>query len=190
MRKPSLFQGIVVAAGLALVAASLVELIPRYSRWTLAAWDAIVAIVALLYILLVLAHARGKTGRFAVGVISTVPLISGVLFGINLPVMLCLAVALIWLSRTLYAHTSLIGAAQDAFLSVVALGWAVGTLSLTRSFVWAVWCFFLVQALFVVIPVKSFSLVKEPVDADAFARAYAAAEGAVRELEVRSPIGR
>jgi len=185
MKKPSLLEGILIAGGVTLVAASLVQL----TRWMPASWDGIVAVVTFLYILYLLARARGQTGRLALGTISAVALVLGALFGVKLPVMFCLAVGLIWLIRVLYAHAALIGAAEDAFLCVFALGWAFGTLSLTHSFVWAVWSFFLTQALFVLIPVRSLRFGASPADtaADAFARAQAAAEMSIRQLELRGP---
>src|SRR5262249_44290279 len=188
MKRPSLFQGIIVAGCLTAVAFSLTMLVPRLSRWTHEAFDGILGTVTFIYILYLLAQSRRKTGRMAVGVMSAVALGGATMLGVAWPLMLCLSVGLIWLTRALYAYTSLLGAAADAFLCVLALGWAVGTLSMTRSFLWAIWCFFLGQALFPLITARGPRLIAaagSANEADTFARAQSVAEMALRQLALR-----
>jgi hypothetical protein len=70
------------------------------------------------------------------------------------PLMLCLLihVAMIWLVRALYYYSSLLPALADLGLNTLAVAAVVWATSQSGSLLLALWCFFLVQALFVMIP--------------------------------------
>ena len=137
-----------------------------------------------------MSQSRVKTGRFAVGAIGALILGLGLAIGISWTLMIAVATGLIWITRSVFAYSSILGAVADALLCIAALGLATGAYTMTGSFVWAIWCFFLVQAMFAVIPAAG-----PPVNpgaasgaagpGDTFTRAQAAAEMALRQIALR-----
>ena len=98
-----------------------------------------------------------------------------------------LHIGLIWLVRSLYFYASVVSALTDLGLSGLALAAAVWAVTHTGSLFLAIWCFFLVQALFVAIPHalsgKAAPGIQPAADRDdRFERAHRAAEAAVRKL--------
>ena len=92
---------------------------------------------------------------------------------------------LIWLLRCLYAHDSLRGALLDAGLNGLALAAAIATAAHTRSLFLSLWCFFLLQALYVLIPGTA-TRPGTADDRDPFEHAARTAESALRRLATRS----
>jgi len=89
----------------------------------------------------------------------------------------------IWLIRSLYYHAGLMAWLADLGLSLLALAAAFWALHHTGSLFLSIWCFFLAQALFVLIPGQS--PLKHAASSDSaadFKRAYHTAEAAVRKL--------
>jgi hypothetical protein len=74
------------------------------------------------------------------------------LTGLNLPFYLMAHLGLVWLIRSLYFYSSLISALVDFGLVLFGIASAVWAVLQTGSLSLGVWCFFLVQALFVAIP--------------------------------------
>jgi hypothetical protein len=93
--------------------------------------------------------------------------------------------ALVWLLRCLYVHDTLRAALLDAGLNGLALAAAIATAAHTRSLFLSLWCFFLLQALYVLIPGTA-TRAGMADDADPFEHAERAAESALRRLATRS----
>ncbi|NOQ94317.1 MAG: hypothetical protein GQ547_06745 [Methylophaga sp.] len=91
----------------------------------------------------------------------------------------------IWLVRSLYFYSSLISSFADLALNSISVVIAFVVASHTNSVFLTLWCFFLIQALFVMIPrsiQKSTSNTSTPFNNDDFQHSYRAAEAAVRQL--------
>lgn len=149
MKKTTFWQGVVVALLLALIGSFSLAALPLFMT-TATAWKLVVTALALGYALYLLQRSGERTGRIVVP--SIFLLISLVGFG-TLPtgLFVLLQVALIWLVRVLYHHQRLLSALTDLALSALACAAAVWALA-TGSHFLTLWCFFLVQALFVWIP--------------------------------------
>jgi small-conductance mechanosensitive channel len=112
----------------------------------------LIAVTGLFYVLYLLHRSGEKVGRitsisvwlFAAAVVW--------LMGLSLPLYLMVHLGLVWLIRSLYFYSSLISALADFGLVLFGLASAVWAVLQTGSLSLGVWCFFLVQALFVVIP--------------------------------------
>lgn len=193
MKRPSLIQGILVAFAITLAGLSLAMLIPTYLKWSPIAFNALVSAVTFAYVLYLLSRCVVRTGRITLGALAALSLFAANALGFSWPLTLALALGLIWLTRSLYAYSSVLGSLADGMLCVLSLGWAAAALSLTGSLLWAVWCFFLAQALFTLIPPRGIGSGAgsgaggNPVigELDPFARAHAAAEAAIRQLAAR-----
>ncbi|MEM7283499.1 MAG: hypothetical protein AAF438_17925 [Pseudomonadota bacterium] len=103
------------------------------------------------YLLFLVTNSPAKVGRWVTvlvwGILTTVTWYFA-------PTLLFLSVqiGLIWLVRSLYHHNTVLAALFDLLLSGFALAVAVWATSETHSVFLALWSFFLVQALFVLIP--------------------------------------
>lgn len=142
----------------------------------------VVAVLGFAYVLYAIAASGERVGRFAALVCWLVAACGLWLVGLPLAGYVLAHVGLVWLVRSLYYYSGLLPALAD--LGVSLLGAAFGAWAAQRSgSAWlALWCFFLVQALHVLIPR---SLTQSPAMGagdDAFARAQRAAEAAVRRL--------
>jgi hypothetical protein len=67
---------------------------------------------------------------------------------------LSLHIMAIWLIRSLYYYNSLFSSLTDLLLTVFSLVAAIIAWNMTYSLLLGLWCFFLLQALFIYIPVR------------------------------------
>ncbi len=138
------------------------------------------------YILYLLSRSKERVGRIMVITLWFISIIS--LWFVWPPITLFILGHLItiWLVRSLYFYSSLISSLTDLALNGFSIGFAFLVASHTNSLFLTLWCFFLSQALFVMIPKnikksasnKSISFDND----DNFQRSYRAAETAVRQL--------
>lgn len=142
----------------------------------------LVLVLGLVYLLTLLArHHHARVGRLAG---SAAWLVSALLLWILDPVLWVWLVAqssLVWLLRCLYAHDSLLAALLDAALNGLALAAALATAVHSGSLFLCLWSFFLVQALYVLIPARG-SAAAGPAADNAFDQAERAARAALRRL--------
>jgi hypothetical protein len=190
MRKPTLIQGILTAFVLSVVSMLLLmglSIVPLR-----AAYPVLIAILAACYIAYLLSRRDSGVGRITLGVVTWGALFGSCFLGLSIGVVTLLAVGLIWLVRSFLRYASLVSAMLDGLLCTVSLACASGAAMLTGSAVLTVWCFFLIQALWVFIP-PTFEFSRrwrtfEPAgdqrheSTDRFSRAYHAAEEAIRCL--------
>ena len=91
--------------------------------------------------------------------------------------------AMIWGTRSLYFHQSLLAAFADLGLCGLGLIGALGAYLHTGSLFLSLWCLFLIQAFFVYIPSLAQPGGQRPDrDEDRFRRAHQAAAAAVHRL--------
>ena len=137
------------------------------------------------YLLWLLARHEARVGRVAS--VAAWSLAAALLLAVDpaLWTWLLVQAGLIWLLRCLYAHDSLRAALLDAGLNGLALAAAIATAAHTRSLFLSLWCFFLLQALYVLIPGAAVRPGTAD-DRDPFEHAERAAESALRRLATRS----
>lgn len=185
MKRPDVFEGVLFALlasiGASLVYAALTWLLARSGVLYL-----IITAVMLAYVLYLLLRSREKVGR-----ISTLVIWCGIalvlwLLAVPLPVFVLAHLGMLWLIRSLYFHTSIITILLDLGLnglSLLAASWALGQ---TQSLFLSVWCFFLVQALFVKLPQNwrksQVTLSTDDIATDNFEQAHRLAQAALRKL--------
>lgn len=188
MRHPKFLHGVGIALMLAFAGAALHAAMSPFAGPT-GPLRLIVAGTALAYVIYLLAASRIRTGRFATFVIWLTAAVAAAYLVPSLAAFLLAHTLLIWLVRSLYYRHGLLTALLDAGLSVMALAAAVWAAISTGSVFLALWCFFLVQALFVAIPDRISARRAQRAPAvvnDGFERAYRTAEAAVRRLSHQS----
>ncbi len=143
----------------------------------------LIAGLGLAYVVYLLSRSRERTGRIITLVLWAVIAVATWFMGPPLSLYLVIHVGMLWLIRSLYLYSSALSALADLGLSALSLAAAVWAASQSGSVFLAVWCFFLVQALFTAIPRSMKPKAKSrPGDDESFERAHRAAEAAVRRL--------
>ncbi len=185
MKRPSFFEGVVVAL-VASVFGAAVFTVPVMLFAAGSVHRLVIAGIGFAYILYLLARSQERVGR--VTVVAVWLMLSAATWWLAppLPAYVVAHVGMVWLVRSLYFHTSALSALADLGLNGLALVAAVWAGVQTHSLWLGIWCFFLVQALFVAIP----SHWRRPtrgrppaVDfADRFEAAHQAAESALRKF--------
>ncbi len=104
------------------------------------------------YTLYLLSRSEERTGRIATVVVWCVATALAAVFASSLPLFLICQVASIWLIRSLYFHGSIVTALADLGIGGLALAFAIWAAKSSGSVFLSIWCFFLVQALFVALP--------------------------------------
>jgi hypothetical protein len=185
MKRPTFFEG----AGVALVASVGGGVLFTVLASLFAGGfvlRGLIASICLPYVLYLLRRSEERVGRVTTLALWLLASLGIWLLGLSLPLYLLAHLGLLWLVRSLYFHASLIAAFADLGLVLFGLACAVWAWLTTGSLGISLWCFFLVQALFVLIPASikrrgAQSAASLP-EADPFQRAYRTAEAAVAKL--------
>jgi len=182
MRMPTFLEGVLVAL-VASVAGSVLHAATTFLGGTRGPW-LLVALLGLGYVLYLLRRSPVRAGRVAA--FAAWGAVAGLL-GLAAPslaVYVVLHVAALWLLRSLFFHARPLAALADLALSGIALAAGLWAFAHTCSLLLGLWCFFLVQALFVAIPQGGMTrrVAAPPPADDRFETAHRAAEAAVRRL--------
>ena len=151
MKRPSFAHGVVVALSLSIAGAALFAAVsPLITPGS--ALRLLVSLLSLAYMLYLLAASRERTGRLATMVLWLLVAAVTWFAATPLPLYVIIHAAAIWLTRSLYYRSGVLPAVVDLGLSALSLAVALWALSHSGSLFLSIWCYFLVQALFVAIP--------------------------------------
>jgi hypothetical protein len=181
---PSLFNGIGAALGLSLAGAALLAALTPVLG-AAPALRAVVALLGLAYLLYLLGRSSERTGRVTAVVLWSAAAAAAWFAEPPVGAYVLLHVGMIWLARSLYHHSSMLTALADLGLNVLAVAFAAWAASRSGSAWLALWCFFLVQAFFVLLPAilgSGAHAGARAEDGEAFERAHRAAQAALRRL--------
>jgi hypothetical protein len=151
MNRPTFFQGVAVAAVLAFAASIVIgALTPFVGVGSVV--RLVIPAISLAYIMYLLRSSTERVGR-----ITTLTLWSALAVTVwwispPLPFYVLVHVGAVWLVRSLYFYSGIFPALMDFGLSAMSVSAFIWAASRTGSVFLATWSFFLVQALFVVIP--------------------------------------
>ena len=185
MKQPTFFEGVVLALAARLLGSVLYSVLSSVFPAD-AVVRLLIAAIGLAYVFYLLSRSRERVGR--VTVVACWALAAGVIWFIAPPLLLygLMHLGLIWLTRSLYFYSSVLSALADLGLNGLSLASAIWAAGQTGSVFLSLWCFFLVQALFVAIPARLNRSIRETPavreDEDRFQRAHRSAEAAVRKL--------
>lgn len=173
------FWSEVAIAGLLSAAAAI--LYPML-RWPFGSADALrlaLLLAASGYVIARVLLARGRSGRLLASAAWLALAGALLVFNPTLLAWLLLPTLYLWLLRALLCHGRPLSALVDAGLSALALGGALLAATHTHSLFLALWCYFLVQGLHVLLPQAT----PEPGPSiDPFEAATRQAEAALRRL--------
>lgn len=184
MKRPSFFQGAIVAAAFAFFASAIIAALTPFVGF-FAVVRFVIPAMGLAYILYLLSRSRERVGR--VTTLTLWSALAAVTWWVAppLPLYLLIHVVAVWLVRSLYFYSGVLPALADLGLSALSIAAAVWAVSHSGSVFLATWTFFLVQALFVAIPVsvkRKASPARNAVDNAPFERARRQADRALTQL--------
>ena len=198
MKKPNFYHGIAVAFLLSFFGSALfAALTPLYSgQWVLRVIITLLALVYQLYLLISSAARAGKATTLIIWIT-----MSGFCWFLTPPLLvyILIHIGMIWLVRSLYHYQSVIAATADMGLNALSLVAAIWAFESTESLFLSLWCYFLLQALFVAIPANlkratsspltsppltstSLTSMEQATQDETFQRAYRSAEAALRRM--------
>lgn len=185
MKQPTYMEGVAVALAASVLGSVLYTTLTTVfaSDWVM---RLLIAGIGFGYVVYLLGRSGEHVGRIVT--LAAWALVAGALWLIapSLPIYVVTHVGLVWFIRSLYFHSSMVAALIDLGLSGLSLAAAIWAAHQSGSVFLTLWCFFLVQALFVYIPTR-ISRRAEPDHEDLegahrFERAHHAAETALRKL--------
>lgn len=186
MKRPSFLEGAGVALALAVAGGvAFTLLVPLLAGGVVL--KGIAAAAGLAYLLYLLARSGTRAGRVTAVAAWALATAAAWWLAPSLLLYLLVQAGVLWLLRSLLFHRGLLAAVADLGLTglgLLAAGWA---LVRTGSVGAALWCFFLVAALFVAIPARfpRRAAAEDGVPADRFRQAQRTAEAALRRLALR-----
>jgi hypothetical protein len=185
MKSSTFLQGAGAAAILALLGSIAVTALAPIVGFSML-YKILVPALGLAYVLYILSRSNERVGRVTTLTLWAAMAITVWLFEPPMGLYLLAHVAALWLIRSLYFYSSALSALMDLGLNVLAVATAYWAAMHTGSVFLAIWCFFLVQALFVAIPVSLTRQARHGVgaqpDTENFERARLRAEAAIRQL--------
>jgi hypothetical protein len=185
MKQPTFIEGVAVAFATSLAGSVLYSalgwMFPGSTVLRL-----LIAAIGLGYIGYLLSRSRERIGRVTVLAAWAVMAGAAWLIGPPLTLYVLLHLGAIWLTRSLYFYSSVLSALADLGLNGLSLAAAIWAITHSGSVFLGIWCFFLIQALFVAIPssMRRKHGARGPgVDReDRFQHAHRVAQAAVRKL--------
>lgn len=181
--RPSLMEGIGVALLGSIAGAGAFSMLSMVLD-SLGLFRLLIAVLALGYVVYLLARSRERVGRLSVVALWLVLAVANLMLVSSPLLYVAIHLAVIWLVRALYYYHGVLPALMDLALMAAALLAGLWAGNTTHSLFLSLWCFFLVQALFVLIP-SSFTPSRKrdaAKDETDFERAYRAAQVALRKL--------
>ncbi len=185
MNRPSFLSGVCAAAILAFLASvGFTVLAPLFAFSVF--YKLLVPALGLAYIVYLLSHSAERVGRVTTLTVWTAISVAAWIIEPPLALYVLIQVSAIWVIRSLYFYSSMVPALMDLGLNALSVATAVWAITHSGSLFLSIWCFFLVQALFVSIP----STLKRSAgarnnrrpDTENFDRARRRAEAAIRQL--------
>lgn len=187
MSRPTFLEGAGVALVLAVAGGvAFTLLVPLLAG--VVVLKGIAAAAGLAYLLYLLTRSGARAGRVTAVAAWALATAAAWWLAPSLLLYLLVQAGVLWLLRSLLFHRGLLATVADLGLTgfgLLAAGWA---LARTGSVGAALWCFFLVAALFVAIPARfpRRPAANDDAPADRFYQAQRTAEAALRELALRS----
>jgi len=187
MKSSTLFEGIVVA-----LIGSFVGSVVYFALSSLFSDSLLIrlliSVLNFAYIIYLLKRSRDRIGRITVIAAWSVMTISLWVLWPSITLFILLHLIAVWLIRSLYFYSSIFSSLADLALNGLSIAIAFWAASHTGSLFLTIWCFFLTQSLFVLIPSNIRENTKPTSslnNEDKFQYSYRAAEAAVRKLSIK-----
>lgn len=151
MKRASFFHGILIAAGFAICASSIVATLTPFVGFA-TVLRIVIPALGFAYIVYLIGRSPERVGRATTILVWSA--LAVICWWLNPPIALYLLihVGAVWLVRSLYFYAGFLPALLDLGLTALSVSGMVWAVTRSGSVFLATWCFFLVQALYVAIP--------------------------------------
>jgi hypothetical protein len=189
MQRPTLLEGICVALVASLAIGPLIAVL-HLGLGTVMAWKGALVVVAYTYIVYLLIRCGKRPGRTVLALLSLLVCLACLVVAVHWSTLALVVMALVGGMRAYVYSPSLVPGLLHGGLCLLGLGTALWTYTHSSSLALASWSFFLVQAMFVLLPTR---LGQQPHKAphapgsqevDDFVVAHQAAQKALRRLSI------
>ncbi len=185
MKNMSFNEGVVIALVSSISVAALFSII-SYLLLGGGALKLLIAFILFFYVVYLLLRTKERTGRITILLIWFIATLLSLIFVSSLLLYVSIHLFMVWMLRSIYFYNSIFSALIDLMLTGMSVAVAIWAWTVSESMFLTVWCFFLLQALFVFIP-KTFIAKEKPESVtseenDRFEYAYHTAEMAVKKL--------
>lgn len=186
MKKPTVTQGILLAALISVISIPLWTLL-TFFFYDYAAWRILVLAISCTYVLYILAAHQSSVGKISLGVLSLAVFFGLAIIAISPLTLFLSCLGIIWIVRVFLRYSSILPAILDGVLCLFAFAGLIVSYSFTASIFVATWTFLLIQSLSALIPRKftrsNFTGDVTPnTSIDPFHSAYETAQQALRVL--------
>ena len=185
MKRPTFIEGVAVALAMSAFGAAVFGALTMVFA-TSGVLRVLIAVIGFAYVIYLLARSRERDGRVTVVLAWLILSSLTWLLAPPLPLYIVVHVGMVWLVRSLYFHAGALSALADLGLHGLSVTAAIWAGIQSGSPFLSIWCFFLVQALFVAIPISWRRQIKDtPTRSDVedrFERAHRVAEAALRKF--------
>ena len=151
MNRPSFFHGVIIAAVFGFFASAVVATLTPFVGLG-SVLRLVIPALGLAYLLFLFSRSEERVGRVTTLTFWGLMAVAVWWLGPSLPLYLLIHVAAVWLIRSLYFYSGVMPALLDLGLSTLSIAATVWAITRSGSVFLAIWCFFLVQSLFVTIP--------------------------------------
>ncbi len=153
MQRPTLLEGICVALVASLTIGPLIAVL-HLGFSAVMAWKGALVVVAYTYIVYLLARRGKMPGRTVLALLSLLICLACLVLEVRWPTLALVAMALVAGIRAYAYSQSLVPGLLHAGLCLLGLGAALWTYAHSSSLALASWSFFLVQAIFALLPTR------------------------------------
>ena len=154
MKRPTFLTGVVVAVALSVLALAIGSIALVFLTGPLAI-RLTVSVLTGTYVVYLLRSSGQHIGRVTTLAVIAVAVVAALLLDLSFPLYLAVHALLIWMARSLYFHSGVLPPLADMILIAVGAAGGYAAFARTGSATFAVWSFFLVQALFAAIPQRT-----------------------------------
>lgn len=187
MKKATFSHGVIIALVISISIAAVFSLFHN-SYLDGEVFRFLIITVAFPYLVYLLLSSKQRLGRISVILIWLIISVATFVFISSLMIFILSQLFMLWMIRSLYFYNNILSTIADLFLMVMSFIVAIWVWSFTGSLFVTFWCFFLMQALFVFIPIMILNKknIEHDIDdgplVEPFDTAYHSAEQAVAKL--------
>lgn len=192
-KSPTLFEGTILALVISIAASLFFNVMSSLLSGGFV-FRILISLICLIYLLYLFSRSQQKTGKITIFSLWLLIALLNHLITDSVLLYITIHISAIWLIRSLYFYNSVLSSLIDLFVTITALASSIISWNHTGSLLLSIWCFLLVQSLFVFIPRQAWGSSKYDSSTIAtnttFEKAYHNAEAALKKLNTHYSFNR
>jgi len=192
-KSPTLLEGSILALVLSIAASLFFSIMSSLLSGGFV-FRILVSLICLIYLLYLFSRSQEKTGKITVFSLWLLAALLNHLLTDSVLFYITIHISIIWLVRSLYFYNSVLSSLIDLFVTTAALLLSIISWNHTGSLLLSIWCFLLIQSLFVFIPRQAWRssgyVPSTTMTNVTFEKAYNNAEAALKKLNTHYSFNR